>query len=101
MTKLAQDVARLSNLAVAIIDRREPLGVGLKNQCFAGLAVDLAREQSTNPPSDFYGLSKGVWKHSIKTNNRTPSKWRNLRMAAHVVWRLIPLRIAGSIASRT
>ncbi len=70
---------RLLNLAYTIMKEDEPLGVGLKNGCWAGVAVEIAR-QHNEKMTDYYGLSMREIKDKIKLNNDTPAEKRNLTM---------------------
>lgn len=70
----------LNQLADSIRARNAPLGVGLRNQCWAGVAIDRAREEGV-PATEYFGLSFSEIKHAIKINNLTPEPERNRVMA--------------------
>ena len=69
----------LFNLCLSIMFRKSPLGVGLHNQCWAGLAIEKAREKNVLTV-DFYGLSMKQIKKAIKQNNILPPYARNIVM---------------------
>lgn len=71
---------RLLRLATLIASQREPLGIGLKNGCWAGVAINLARQEGYKA-TEFYGLSMNEVKTKIKRNKRTPPTLRNAVMA--------------------
>jgi len=69
----------LLNLARHISALEEPLGVGLKRGCWAGVAIQIARAQQSKA-TDYYGLSMREIKVAIKLNNATRPALRNSRM---------------------
>jgi hypothetical protein len=75
---------RLVRLADHIARRREPLGVGLKNQCWAGVAIGMAKAEGCTV-TDYLGLTSRQVKAAIKLNNRTPADSRNERMLAETL----------------
>lgn len=80
----ALQVRRRQELSQKILNRREPLGVGLKNHCFVGLAIEIAQEQGSTLVN-YYGGSTQDWKKKIKINNSTPEHKRNRKMAQHAL----------------
>ena len=76
------NTTRMSSLAEQIEGRAAPLGVGLKNQCFAGLAAEIARDAGETVLAHFGG-SSAEWKAAIRMNNATPVAQRNDMMARH------------------
>lgn len=70
----------LNQLADSIRTRNTPLGVGLRNQCWAGVAIGRAREEGI-PATEYFGLSFSEIKRAIKINNLTPEPERNRVMA--------------------
>lgn len=87
-TKSARQCENLLRLADTIATRKTPLGVGLKNECWAGVAITLANQQGSKTTA-FYGLSMREIINDVKENNRTPIAGRNhvmlnrtLRLAA-------------------
>lgn len=86
--KSADQRKNLLTLADIIATRKAPLGVGLKNECWAGIAITLANRQGSKTTA-FYGLSIREIINDVKENNRTPAAIRNkvmldrtLRLAA-------------------
>lgn len=71
---------RLVRLAGLIMTQGEPLGVGLKKGCWAGVAIDLARQDACKA-TDYYGMPMQEIKQAIKLNNRTRPAVRNAMMA--------------------
>jgi hypothetical protein len=69
----------LLDLARLIASKAEPLGVGLKKGCWAGVAIHIARQHGSKA-TDYYGLSTGEIKEKIKLNNATPAPLRNAVM---------------------
>ena len=78
-----QMIARenLESLAELIEARAEPLGVGLKRQCWAGVAHQVASARGMRV-SDYFGLSFAEMKTAIKENNDTGAAERNAVMVA-------------------
>lgn len=74
---------RLAKLGRTIASRREPLGVGLKNQCFVGLAIEHAKCENDTLANHF-GQPMSEWKKLIKINNKTAESVRNQRMLGHL-----------------
>lgn len=74
---------RLNSLYDKIDHRKEPLGVGLKNQCFAGLAIEMAQQSGETLVAHFNKPLK-TWKGLIKINNATFSSKRNETMLDHL-----------------
>lgn len=75
-TKSAQQRENLRSLADTIAARETPLGVGLRRECWAGVAINLANQQGSKT-SEFYGLSMREIINDVKQNNRTPAAIRN------------------------
>lgn len=75
------DVQRrhLLDLARTISAMDEPLGIGLKKGCWAGVAIQIARENQCKA-TEYYGLSMREIKGAIKLNNITPPASRNRTM---------------------
>lgn len=75
------DVQRqhLLDLARTISAMDEPLGVGLKKGCWAGVAIQIAREHQSKA-TDYYGMSMREIKGAIKLNNATQPALRNRTM---------------------
>lgn len=71
---------RLLELAGRVALRRDPLGIGLRNQCWGGIAVAIAKEHGWRA-SDYYGISFRELRDYIKDNNLTPCEKRNRHMA--------------------
>lgn len=78
-TKSIQQRENLIMLADTIAARKIPLGVGLKKECWAGVAITLANQQGSKA-SEFYGLSMREIIDAVKENNRTPIAFRNEMM---------------------
>lgn len=76
------------NLARLIMKKQEPLGVGLKKGCWAGVAIDLARQNNCTMV-DYYGLPMNEVKEKIKLNNQTQPSMRNVRMTWHTLWKAV------------
>lgn len=74
--------ANMLKLGFQVFRRGESLGVGLRNECYAGIAIAEARARGTTV-ADHYGLGLRKLIAAIKLNNRTPPHRRNLRMFAH------------------
>ena len=74
--KSAQQRENLRSLANNIAAREAPLGVGLRRECWAGVAITLANQQGANA-SEFYGMSMREIIDAVKENNRTPVAFRN------------------------
>ncbi len=72
---------RLLNLAQRIEARPEPLGIGLKHQCWAGLAHAAAAAHGARV-TDYFGISFREMKDAIKENNQADASRRNEGMAA-------------------
>ena len=75
-TKSTQQRDHLLTLADTIAARQSPLGVGLKKECWAGVAITLANQHGANA-SEFYGLSMREIINDVKENNLTPIAIRN------------------------
>ena len=69
----------LAQLSTRILLRSEPLGIGLHNQCWAGLAIEIAKQKNCLA-TDYYGLTSKQIKTAVKINNRTPAEMRNQKM---------------------
>lgn len=67
---------RLEFLASTIENRSEPLGVGLKRECWAGVAYSIARAHGERV-TDYYGISSREMKDAIKENNQSSPERRN------------------------
>ncbi len=76
-----QQKARLIRVAEVIESRDEPLGVGLKHQCWAGIAIEMAKAEGFKS-TDYFGLSFRKLKEAIKLNNLQHPETRNAVMAA-------------------
>jgi hypothetical protein len=74
--KSAHQRENLFTLADTIAARNSPLGVGLKSECWAGVAISLANQQGSKT-TEFYGLSMREIMNLVKENNRTPIAIRN------------------------
>jgi hypothetical protein len=70
---------RLISLACTIMAKDKPLGVGLKKGCWAGVAVEIAR-QNNEKMTEYYGLAMNEIKEQIKRNNVAPPEARNRTM---------------------
>lgn len=75
-SKSAQQRQNLRSLADAIAAREAPLGVGLRKECWAGVAITLANQRGEHA-SEFYGMSMREIIDAVKENNRTPAAFRN------------------------
>jgi hypothetical protein len=75
-----QQKARLIRLAEVVETRDEPLGVGLKHQCWAGIAIEMAKAEGFKS-TDYFGLSFRELKQKIKLNNVQFPEFRNAVMA--------------------
>lgn len=75
-----QQKARLIRLAEVVETRGEPLGVGLKHQCWAGIAIEMANAEGFES-TDYFGLSFRELKQLIKLNNLQYPESRNAVMA--------------------
>ena len=71
--------SRLKFLAATIDERTEPLGVGLKNQCWAGVAHSIAQSKGARV-TDYFGISTREMKDAIKMNNQYAPENRNTMM---------------------
>jgi hypothetical protein len=74
---------RLIKLGKAIANRRDPLGVGLKNQCFVGLAIEHAKCENDSLANHF-GRPLSEWKKLIKINNKCAENVRTQTMLGHL-----------------
>lgn len=74
--KTLQQIKNLEALAETIRDRQAPLGVGLHNQCWGGLAIEVAKMHGETTRS-FYGMSIHEMKNDINVNNASPKERRN------------------------
>ena len=79
---------RLINLAVTILKREKPLGVGLRNECWAGLAIEVARQRRFKS-TEYYGISMSQGRKDLKLNNRLPPAIRNFVMAGSTIVRAL------------
>jgi hypothetical protein len=70
---------RLEFLAATIEGRSEPLGVGLKRQCWAGVAHSIAQSEGERL-TDYFGISTREMKDAIKDNNLCAPERRNAVM---------------------
>ena len=70
---------RLINLGFTILIRKRPLGIGLKNECWGGVAATIAKNNELKV-TDYYGLSFTDFKLDIMKNNRTNPSIRNIVM---------------------
>lgn len=71
---------RLEALAVSIEGRDGPLGIGLKSECWAGVAHQIASAENSRV-TDFFGISFAEMKAAIKGNNACAPNLRNNKMA--------------------
>lgn len=71
-------------LLEAIKTRQEPLGVGLKNACFVGVAIEMAKECDSNL-LDHFGGSSSEWKTAVRINNECEVHTRNAFMSDYLV----------------
>lgn len=78
----SQRSARL-DLAEAYRSRPTPLGIGLKNQCAVGLAIEIARAHGETLRDRFGGTS-AFWKAAIRGNKAIEPGERNEVMARFV-----------------
>lgn len=69
-----------ANLANTIEKRKKPLGVGLRNQCFIGLAIEIANLNNSNF-ENYYGISIWESRDMIRANNNCLESIRNTTMA--------------------
>lgn len=74
--KSAHQRKNLLTLADTIAARKAPLGVGLKSECWAGVAISLANKKGSKT-TEFYGLSMREIMNLVKENNLTPITIRN------------------------
>jgi hypothetical protein len=79
MLSLKQRV-RFVKLAAEIAVRPKPLGVGLRNQCYVGLAIETA-QRSGETCAEYFGWSMSEMKAAIKQNNQIAPTRRNAHMA--------------------
>jgi hypothetical protein len=70
---------RLESLASTIENRSEPLGVGLKRECWAGVAHSIAQAHGERV-TDYFGISSREMKDAIKDNNQCAPERRNATM---------------------
>lgn len=71
-------------LADMVAQRGTPLGVGLRNQCFVGLAIEVAKSRDTTL-LDYFGGTMSEWKTAIKMNNASSESVRNRTMSSHIL----------------
>lgn len=86
---------RLAKLGVSVICRTKPLGIGLKNECWGGLAASNAM-QNNSKTTTYFGITFQELKDAINKNNRTDPRKRNfimglesMKLASMVVLRSI------------
>lgn len=72
----ADEQRRLLELASLIAERKTPLGIGLDNECWAGVAISIARTHNV-AVTNYYGLSLDEVQQKITLNNQTPPEIRN------------------------
>ncbi len=72
----------LLKLGIYVISHRERLGVGLRNRCYAGVAIEEARKSGTTV-AQYYGIGLNQLITAIKINNRTNPLVRNIVMFFH------------------
>lgn len=77
--KTVQQKNNLIELANTIKQRKNPLGVGLHNQCWGGLAIEIAKSNNQTT-STYFGISIHEMKSSINANNILPADNRNEEM---------------------
>jgi hypothetical protein len=63
-------------LANTLATRETPLGIGLRQECWAGVAITEATSRGANA-TEFYGLTMREIIDAVKENNRTPPTLRN------------------------
>src|ERR1700743_3643926 len=76
MEKTLQQRQHLLSIGDTLANREDPLGTGLRRECWAGLAITIANSQSANS-SEFYGLSMREIIDAVKMNNSIPPAMRN------------------------
>ncbi len=72
---------RLLKLSKMIDSREAPLGVGLKNQCWAGIAWEVASAHQARV-TEYFGISFREMRDAIKGNNQCEPVRRNATMSA-------------------
>jgi hypothetical protein len=82
--KTMEQTVNMLKFAIYVLAHRERLGVGLKNRCYAGIAIAEARKHQSTV-KDYYGMPLKELKTKIKINNRTEQGYRNLVMFYHSV----------------
>ena len=68
--------AHLVGLALRIINRRRPLGVGMHNECWGAVAAGVARAAGRSA-TEYYGISFRLFKDAIKGNAEAHESIRN------------------------
>jgi hypothetical protein len=76
--------ANLVRLGLYVLSHNERLGVGLRNRCWGGMAVQEAMRRSTTV-SALYGIPFSQLRTSIKKNNRQSPRLRNIVMGLDTV----------------
>lgn len=79
--KRSNQIQNILDLANQIKERKEPLGIGLKRQCWAGLAIENANSNGSKT-TDYLGISFSKMKEMIIRNNNEPEVSRNKIMYA-------------------
>ena len=74
--KTTQQKQHLLELANTIKERDKPLGVGLHNQCWGGLAIEIAKSKGQTTRT-YFGMSIHEMKADINSNNGLPPSLRN------------------------
>ncbi len=74
--KTIEQKEHLFELSETIKNRHEPLGVGLHNQCWGGLAIEIAKSNGQTTKT-YFGMSIHDMKDDINTNNAQPTSLRN------------------------
>ena len=87
----AHQRVHLLDLAASVANQPEPLGIGLHNGCWGGVAANIATAHEATV-QQYYGLTFRQFKDAIKCNNQTHQERRNGVMA------LRTLRMASSLA---
>lgn len=77
--KTAEQKRHLLDLAETIKKRVKALGVGLHNQCWAGLAIEIAKSHGETTTT-YFGMSIHQMKPEINKNNAQPESLRNETM---------------------
>lgn len=90
---------RLMLLARKIGFRSKPLGIGLHNQCWAGVAAEIAKAKGAKT-TDYYGITFREFKDAIKSNNVCPPEGRNIRMFLRTLYLAFYSTTVGNILQK-